>query len=282
MISVEDLGQGSESIRILGVKWLPTGAAAKDVSVNGQVKHANTKADNDRKIPGAGNENVERIDQENCTDRSIEGGEWQNDEDENVAEGMEAEEGDFVNMEIAFSYRASSTGKTMKVKSKNAHLYLAFYLPGKIKLPVWVELRGIVGTMRMRLQLCPDPPFFALCTLTFLGQPKADLSCVPLVKKGLNILDLPLTSSFVQSAIDAALAEYVAPKSLTLDLKDMLVGEPYYHVVLQGVMKATASFGTWRASMLLYWRYDPIMIRSLNKACSSLRSRPLFAYIIRS
>src|SRR6266498_1713266 len=27
MISVEDLGQGSEAIRILGVRWLPTGAA---------------------------------------------------------------------------------------------------------------------------------------------------------------------------------------------------------------------------------------------------------------
>ncbi len=34
-------------------------------------------------------------------------------------------------------------------------------------------------------------------------------------------------SSFVQSSIDAALAEYVAPKSLTLDLKDMLVGDDF-------------------------------------------------------
>lgn len=74
---------------------------------------------------------------------------------------------------------------------------------------------------------CPDPPFFALCTLTFLGQPKADLSCVPLTKRGLNLMDLPLISSFVQSSIDAALAEYVAPKSLTLDLQDMLVGDDF-------------------------------------------------------
>jgi Ca2+-dependent lipid-binding protein len=43
----------------------------------------------------------------------------------------------------------------------------------------------------------------------------------------LNILDVPLISSFVQSAIDAALSEYVAPKSLTLNLKDMLVGEDF-------------------------------------------------------
>lgn len=81
--------------------------------------------------------------------------------------------------------------------------------------------------MRMRLQLCPDPPFFSLCTLTLLGQPKAEMSCVPLAKKGLNIMDFPLISSFVQSSIDAALSEYVAPKSLTLDLKDMLVGDDF-------------------------------------------------------
>ena len=79
----------------------------------------------------------------------------------------------------------------------------------------------------MRLQLCPDPPFFALCTLTLLGQPKADLSCIPMKKHGLNIMDVPIISSFVQSSIDAALAEYVAPKSLTLDLKDMLVGDDF-------------------------------------------------------
>ena len=81
--------------------------------------------------------------------------------------------------------------------------------------------------MRMRLQLCPDPPFFSLCTLTLLGQPRADLSCVPLAKHGPNVMDLPFISSFVQSSIDAALAEYVAPKSLTLDLKDMLVGDDF-------------------------------------------------------
>jgi hypothetical protein len=40
-------------------------------------------------------------------------------------------------------------------------------------------------------------------------------------------MDVPLISSFVQSSIDAALAEYVAPKSLTLDIKDMLMGDDF-------------------------------------------------------
>lgn len=135
MVSVEDLGQGSEAISILGVRWLPTGAAAKSVSEDGKIKDDNDN--NDRKVPGQG-----EVDNETQTDKGSTGkdeqskGDEQNKEgeEENVAEGMEAEEGDFVNVEVGFSYRASSSGKGIKEKSKNAHLFLAFYLPGKVRL----------------------------------------------------------------------------------------------------------------------------------------------------
>lgn len=218
MVSVEDIGQGSEALRILGVRWLPTGAAARSVTEDGQLK-SNGDEKNDRTVQGQG---------------STEGGSDQpaNDPDqaqnnENVAQGMEAEEGDFVNVEIAFAYRPSSGAKRMKDRAKSAHLFLKFYLPSNIMVPVWVELHGMVGVMRLRLQLTPDPPFFSLCTMTFLGQPKVSLSCVPLLKQMPNLMDLPLISGFVQSSVDAAMAEYVAPKSLTLDLKDMLMGDDF-------------------------------------------------------
>ncbi|KAI9761756.1 MAG: hypothetical protein M4579_000850 [Chaenotheca gracillima] len=226
MISVEDLGQGNEAIRILGIRWLPAGAAATSVSVDGEFETSQKDSKNDGSDKGQKVQSDRSVPGEGELQEKPDNGKSDNQEDgEDVAEGMEAEEGDFINLEVAFSYRAKPGGKTFKGKSKNAHLYLGFYLPGGIKFPVWVELRGIAGTMRLRLQLTPDPPFFALCTLTFLGQPKADLSCVPLTKRGLNIMDLPLISGFVQSSMDAALAEYVAPKSLTLDLKDMIVGD---------------------------------------------------------
>ncbi|GME24699.1 meiotically up-regulated protein [Neofusicoccum parvum] len=223
MVSVDDLGQGSESVRILGVRWLPTGAAGMSVSKSGKLEENNgNAAHSDRTVPGQGEvqENPEDKAAENESPSKLQ-------ENENIGEGMEAEEGDFVNMEIAFSYRARTARRGIRDRAKNMHLYLAFYLPGNIKLPVWVELHGLVGTMRLRLQLCPDPPFFSLCTLTFLGQPKVAVSCIPLTQRGLNIMDLPLISKFVQSSVDAAMAEYVAPKSLTLDLKDMLMGDDF-------------------------------------------------------
>ncbi|KAF2740363.1 hypothetical protein EJ04DRAFT_197132 [Polyplosphaeria fusca] len=215
MVSVDDIGQGSEALRLLGVRWLPTGAAARSVGENGQLK-SNKKEKNDRSVPGESEVKDDKGD-DNDGDGAP----------DNIAEGMEAEEGDFVNVEVGFAYRPSSGRKGMKERAKNAHLYLAFYMPANVKIPVWVELQGLVGVMRLRLQLTPDPPFFSLCTLTFLGQPKVDVSCVPLIKQGPNLMDLPLISRFVQSSVDAAMAEYVAPKSLTLDLKDMLVGDDF-------------------------------------------------------
>jgi hypothetical protein len=110
MVGVEDIGQGSEALRILGVRWLPTGAAARSVSAEGKLKTPNEeKGDRTVQKDGDGKEQLQRQDT------------------------MEAEEGDFVNVEIAFAYRPS-TGRGIKSRAKHAHLYLAFYLPGKVKL----------------------------------------------------------------------------------------------------------------------------------------------------
>ena len=98
--------------------------------------------------------------------------------------------------------------------------------------------------MRARLQLIPDPPFFDVCTFTFLGQPKVDLSCTPLVKHGLDIMDVPLLSRFIQSSVDAAMSKYVAPKSISVNVKDMLVGDDFkrdteaYGVVVVRIKRA--------------------------------------------
>jgi hypothetical protein len=54
MISVEDVGQGSEPIRVLGVRWLPTAAAARSVDGDGKLRKASDGGHNDRAVPGEG------------------------------------------------------------------------------------------------------------------------------------------------------------------------------------------------------------------------------------
>ena len=138
MISVEDIGQGNESLRILGIRWLPTGAAAMSVSEKGTVTVNNGEQENDRKVPGEGEiDDVNSSDGDKDSDKGAGDNSEKSEEEQQdlaIKEGMEAEEGDFVNIEVAFSYRASNSGKSLRKKSKNAHLYLAFYLPGKIRL----------------------------------------------------------------------------------------------------------------------------------------------------
>ncbi|XP_044715365.1 c2 domain-containing protein [Hirsutella rhossiliensis] len=187
MVSVEDIGQGSEALRILGIRWLPTGAAAQSVTRDGNLT-AEEHCKND--VDGDG------TDQDDSSERDSK----QQSGGHAILEGMEGEEGDFINLEVAFAYRTRSSSKSLKSRTKDMHLYLAFYLPGNLRIPVWVDLQGI---------------------------PKVDLSCMPLSQRGLNIMDVPLISNFVQSAVDAAVAEYVAPKSLTINLKDMLAGDDF-------------------------------------------------------
>ncbi|KAF8253956.1 hypothetical protein K440DRAFT_618525 [Wilcoxina mikolae CBS 423.85] len=172
-VRVADLGQGNESMRILGIRWLEAGDAGED-------KH-----------------------------------------------GMQGEEGDFANFEVAVAYRArptTATGGGLRKRSRNAHLLIEFRTVGGIEIPVWVEVTGFLATARVRVQLTPNPPFLGLATLTLLGQPKVNVSCVPLAKNFLNVMDLPVANRYLQKSIDEAVGMYVAPRSLTLDLKTLLTG----------------------------------------------------------
>ncbi|KAK0461108.1 uncharacterized protein EV420DRAFT_1619590 [Desarmillaria tabescens] len=145
----------------------------------------------------------------------------------NETSGTKPEDGDFVNLELAVAYKARSVGQDAGLtgRSRNAHLLMEFYLSGGIVLPVWVELTGLVAKMRLRVQLMPNPPFLSLMTLTLLGQPKVEIHCTPLAQNFLNIMDIPGLSGWLQSAIDMAVGQYVAPRSLNLDLKTLLTGK---------------------------------------------------------
>jgi hypothetical protein len=153
--------------------------------------------------------------------------------DEKVKDPQElaAEEvgGDFYNLEATVAYHSLPSGGNVSSKAKNMGMQLVFYLGVKglfgVPLPIWVELNRLVATCRLRVALAPDPPFVKTLSFTLMGLPKVEASCVPLVEKGANILNLPLISNFVNWAIATAANMYVAPKSMTLDIGKMLQGD---------------------------------------------------------
>jgi hypothetical protein len=139
------------------------------------------------------------------------------------------EGGDYYNLEISFAYHAEPSGKRASDKARNMHMQLVFYLGIKglfgVPLPIFVELQGLVGTVRLRLAMTPEPPFLKTLTFTLMGVPHVSAGCIPMVEKGVNLLNLPLISQFVNYAIGAAASMYVAPKSMSLDMRAMLQGD---------------------------------------------------------
>lgn len=118
------------------------------------------------------------------------------------------EGGDYYNLEVSFAYHASPNGKRVSDRARNMHMQLVFYLGIKglfgVPLPIFVELQGLVGTVRLRLNIAPDPPFLKTLTFTLMGTPQVTAGCIPMVEKGVNLLNLPLISNFVNYAIKAA------------------------------------------------------------------------------
>jgi len=139
------------------------------------------------------------------------------------------EGGDYYNLEISFAYHAKPSGKRASDKARNMHMQLVFYLGVKglfgVPLPIFVELQGLVATVRLRLAMTPEPPFLKTLTFTLMGVPHVSAGCIPMLEKGVNLLNLPLISQFVNYAIAAAASMYVAPKSMSIDMRAILQGD---------------------------------------------------------
>ncbi|KAL2174305.1 uncharacterized protein P884DRAFT_250167 [Thermothelomyces heterothallicus CBS 202.75] len=189
-VKVNDLSQGSNPLRILSLRALP------DRLVQ-DLKEGIHKRDAEAKDP------------------------------HELAAGEQA--GDFYNLEVTVAYHSLPSSADVSSKAKNMGMQLVFYLGIKglfgLPFPIWVELNRLVATVRLRVALTPNPPFVKTLSFTLMGLPKVEASCVPLVEKGANILNLPLISNFVNWAIATAAGMYVAPKSMTLDIGKMLVGD---------------------------------------------------------
>ncbi|PWN47037.1 hypothetical protein IE53DRAFT_275014 [Violaceomyces palustris] len=148
------------------------------------------------------------------------------------------ESGDFLNYEISFSYSAKP-GDSNKDRAKNIHLQIEFFLGAydlfQIPLPIWIQVEHLSGTIRLRAQIISNPPYIRNLTFTLMGVPRVEISAIPMTRALPNVLDLPLISSFVQSSIAAAANMYVAPKSMTLNMAQMLSGD--------GIKKDTDAVG---------------------------------------
>lgn len=133
---------------------------------------------------------------------------------------MQPEEGDFINLELCIGYRGREGAME---RGGNAHLLIEFMTLAGLTIPTWISLTSLLLTARVRLQLTPNPPFFAVATLSLTGSPHIEFSCTPLAKRRfLNLMDVPGLAGWVQDSVREALSAFVAPRSMEMNVVEML------------------------------------------------------------
>lgn len=92
------------------------------------------------------------------------------------------EGGTYVNFEVEFSYRRrppTAAHQPLHAKPQVPHFLLMLGLGVKhlvkFEVPVWVELAGLHGKVRLRLQVIPEPPFVRHVCFSFPSLPAVEL-----------------------------------------------------------------------------------------------------------
>ncbi|THG95827.1 hypothetical protein EW026_g5890 [Hermanssonia centrifuga] len=160
---------------------------------------------------------------------------------ESKKQAQEAEKGDSDDpaKEVDTDQTGDYWDSRKKLRFHNIHLMLEFFVGAwdwfRLPIPIYAIVEGFVATVRMRVQFVQNPPFVRNLTVTLMGIPEVAVSVEPFTKKLPNVLDLPMIQKFVEMGVAAACAQFVAPKSLTINLAQMLAGD--------GIAKDTKALG---------------------------------------
>jgi Ca2+-dependent lipid-binding protein len=193
-IRITDLGQGTNPLRITHIRALPDQPGDAGYPETGWIDQGN-----------------EGVHTDGPTGKSLE----------------EDQAGDYYNFEVAFSY-AALPGQGAHLRAKNIHLLIEFFIGMfdwlHIPIPIWIQVEQIFGVVRLRVQFIPEFPFIRNVTFALCGVPAVEVSAIPMSKHLPNVLDLPFVSSFVKMGIAAGTAELAVPKSMTINMQEMLSG----------------------------------------------------------
>ncbi|KAG0146642.1 hypothetical protein CROQUDRAFT_657125 [Cronartium quercuum f. sp. fusiforme G11] len=184
--------------------------------------------------------------------------------------------GEFINLEVEFAYR-KNTDTSGPIS--NAH-FVAYFGIGIQKLascemPVFVQIDGLHGKIKLRIQLIAVPPFVQTTTFSFSYLPQVEITAKPMMIHSFNVMSLPVISSFIRSSVDVLLGNFCLPFSYTLDLSRILLGNDALmrprHVGVVAIAIHSAS--NLKISDILNQSSDPYVSISFIKSAS----KPLFS-----
>ncbi|TVY52816.1 Meiotically up-regulated gene 190 protein [Lachnellula cervina] len=177
-VKITELGHGCQSARILSMRSLPDSEFGDLVPTHGLNKSGSSKEAEERE------------------------------------KAVEREEGGvFYNLEIALAYHEAP----FRSRKEQMHVDVLAAI-GPVPLPVFVQVKEFVATIRIRLQMHPDLPFLKNLTFALTESPKINASVSLGAPWALDLLNLPIIDSVLASQIDQAAADFVQPKSMSLDM----------------------------------------------------------------
>ncbi|GAA6022197.1 hypothetical protein JCM10207_003939 [Rhodosporidiobolus poonsookiae] len=228
-VKIEDFSIGRNAFRILNMRALPDQPGEPDYPKEEWIDQGSREEalDPNRRIAKPEDKGKKAEKEEEVLNQ------------EGTSPEDEDQTGDYVNYEISFAYFAPPGAK--KLQEQNISLVIKFFLGMfdllHIPIPIWIAVESVVGTVRLRCQMVAQAPFIRNVTFTLMGVPAVEVSAIPLSSALPNVLDLPLISGFVASAVAAATSVYCAPKSMTLNIAQMLSGD--------GVKRDTSALGVF-------------------------------------
>lgn len=177
-VKIAKLGHGKVPVRVLSMRSLPDSEFGDLVPQHGDRKNA-TPADNAAR------------------DKAIE----------------KEQGGVFYNLEISVAYHEAP----LRPRTDAMHVDILTRI-GPVPIPIFVQVKEFVATIRVRLQMHPDLPFLKHMTFALTENPKVNSSVSLGAPWALDLLNLPLVDSTLVSQIHAAASQFVQPKSMSLDM----------------------------------------------------------------
>ncbi|GAA5987027.1 hypothetical protein JCM11641_004423, partial [Rhodosporidiobolus odoratus] len=118
-------------------------------------------------------------------------------------------------------------GVTPEEATENIHFVVYLGLGVKkiltVPVPVLISVTHLRGTVHLRLQLVPEPPFVKTVGFGFKGMPEVGIAAHPL-KSPLDIMTLPLLRSFILSSVRSVMSGFVLPRHYAVDLRKIMLG----------------------------------------------------------
>ncbi|KAG4432410.1 hypothetical protein IFR05_012100 [Cadophora sp. M221] len=177
-VKIAKLGHGAVPVRVLSMRSLPDSEFGDLVPSHGDRRDA-SPADQARR------------------DKAIE----------------QEQGGVFYNLEIAVAYHEAP----LRPRTDAMHVDIVAML-GPVPLPIFVQVKEFVATVRVRLQMHPDLPFLKNMTFALTENPKVSTAVSLGAPWAFDILNLPLIDTTLVSQINSAAQDFVQPKSMSLDM----------------------------------------------------------------